>query len=64
MKESDIFGKYRDLFDDKLGHLEGDVHLEVDLIRRPVQMPLRRMPIALKDQVETDLKKDDRRRRN
>jgi len=54
--EAAIFEQYADLFDGSIGLLEGDVHLEVDTTIRPVQMPLRRMPIALRDRVETELK--------
>lgn len=57
LTETEIFTRYADLFDGALGHLEGDVHLEVDSTVRPVQMPLRRMPIALQGRVEAELQK-------
>lgn len=57
LTETAIFTRFADLFDGALGLLEGDVHLEVDPTVRPVQMPLRRMPIALRDRVETELQK-------
>jgi hypothetical protein len=40
--EADIVELYPDVFDGRLGLLEGDVHLEVDPNVPPVQMPLRR----------------------
>lgn len=60
--EDDVIKQYTDLFDGTLGHLEGDVHLEVDPEVTPVQMPLRRLPVALRDRVEAELRqmvKDD-----
>jgi hypothetical protein len=36
--------------------MEGDVHLEVDPNVKPVQMPLRRLPVAIRDSIESELK--------
>jgi RNase H-like domain found in reverse transcriptase/Reverse transcriptase (RNA-dependent DNA polymerase) len=52
---SDILSRYADVFDGKLGLLAGDVHLETDPQVRPVQMPLRRLPVATKDRVQQEL---------
>jgi len=52
---ADIFTRYADLFDGSLGCMQGEVHLTVDPEVRPVQMPLRRLPIALRDQVKPEL---------
>jgi len=54
--EDDVIKQFADLFDGALGHLEGDVHLEVDPDVAPVQMPLRRLPVALRDRVEAELR--------
>ena len=54
--EDDVTKQFADLFDGTLGHLEGDVHLEVDPDVAPVQMPLRRLPVALRDRVEAELR--------
>ena len=55
--EDFVTDQYADLFDGRLGLLEGDVHLETDPSVPPVQMPLRRLPVALRDRVETELRK-------
>jgi hypothetical protein len=55
--EADIVELYPDVFDGRLGLLEGDVHLEVDPNVPPVQMPLRRQPVAVRDRVEAELQK-------
>ena len=55
--DSDILEQFADLFDGKLGLMEGDIHLETDPNVKPVQMPLRRLPIALGYQVEDGLRK-------
>lgn len=49
-----IMQKYSDIFQGQ-GTLAGDVHLEVDLAVPPVQMPIRRLPVALQDQVQAEL---------
>jgi len=49
LTEDDVITKFADLFDGTLGHLEGDVHLNVDTDVAPVQMPLRRLPVAPRD---------------
>ena len=49
--------QFADLFHGTLGHLEGDVHLDTDIRIfhvfytdvAPVQMPLRHLPVALRD---------------
>ena len=45
---------YADLFDG-VRVLDGEVHLEVDLTAPPVQMPPRRLPLAIKDGVKAEL---------
>ena len=54
--ETDVFREYADLFDG-VGLLEGDVHLEIDPTVPPVQMPLRRLPIGVRDQVAAELQR-------
>ena len=53
----DVFDRFGDLFDGKLGLLEGEVHLEIDPNVAPVKMPLRRIPVAMRDRVEAELRK-------
>ena len=52
---AEVFVRYHDLFDGSLGCMDGEVHLAVDPGVTPVQMPLRRLPVALRDQVKTEL---------
>ena len=54
--ETEIFAEYADLFDG-VGLLEGDVHLETDPSVPPVQMPLRRLPIGVRDKVAAELQR-------
>ena len=49
--------KYADLFNDRLGLLEGDVHLDVDPTVNFVQLPLRRLPVAVRGRVQAELQK-------
>ena len=49
-----ILEHYADLFTG-VGRLEGEVHLEVDPTAKPVQMPPRRLPVAIKDRVKQEL---------
>jgi len=54
LTESVVLEQYADLFDGSLAVLEDDVHVDIDLSVHPVQMPLCRPPVAVKDKVETD----------
>jgi len=49
-----VLEEYKDLFEG-LGEMPGEVHLDVDPAVQPVQMPLRRLPIPIKDKVEREL---------
>jgi len=55
--EDFVTDQYADLFDGRLGLLGGDVHLETYPSVPPAHMPLRRLPVALRDRVETELRK-------
>lgn len=54
--EVDIMAEFADLFDG-IGLLEGDVHIRIDDTVRPVQMPLRRLPIAVREKVRSELRR-------
>jgi hypothetical protein len=56
MTEAEILDEYADLFEG-IGLLEGDVHFEVDDTVPAIQVPLRRLPIAVRDKVEAELKR-------
>jgi len=49
-----IVERYAELFTG-VGRLEGDVHLDIDPTAKPVQMPPRRLPIPIKDEVKREL---------
>ena len=51
-----ILSEFRDVFDDKmLGCLEGEVALQLEQSSWPVQMPLRRFPVAVQEDLRTEL---------
>ena len=50
-----LFAKYPDLFYDKLGNLEGEVHLHVNPEAIPVTLPCRSIPISVREKLETEL---------
>ena len=49
-----MINEYSELFSG-VGLLEGDVHLEVDPSVPPVQMPPRKLPVAIRDSVKAEL---------
>ncbi|KAL8581862.1 hypothetical protein ACOMHN_010236 [Nucella lapillus] len=49
--------EYQDVFDGTLGKLPGLQHLEVDPLAKPVIMPDRRTPIAIRPQLKNELDK-------
>ena len=54
--EAEILAEFADVFNG-LGMLDGDVHLETDMTVPPIQMPLRRLPIGVKDKVAAELQR-------
>ena len=56
LTEADIRAEYPDLFRG-VGLLEGEVHLEVDSSVAPVQLPLRRLPVGVRDSVAEELQR-------
>lgn len=55
--ETEVYARYADLFDGSLGMLRGDVCLEIDPLVPPVRMPLRRLPVAVRDKIEAELQR-------
>ena len=49
-----ILREHADLFRGE-GKLEGDLHLEIDLKVPPVQLPARKVPIAIKEKLKEEL---------
>ena len=45
--KDDIMWLYSDVCADEVGLLEGRLHLEIDKDVQPVQLPVRRIPIAM-----------------
>ena len=56
LTEAQVLAEYADLFDG-VGQLDGEVHLDVDPTVPPVQMPLRRLPIGVRDKVAAELQR-------
>jgi hypothetical protein len=52
-----IVSRYADVFDGQLGTLAGELHLDIDNSVRPVQLPVRRVPVAVKDQLLDELER-------
>ena len=55
MDDSFVREQYADVFDG-IGLLEGKVHFQTDPSVSPVQMPLRRLPVAIREKVATELR--------
>ena len=53
---SDIVSNYSDLFEG-FGKLNGQIHLQTDPSIAPVRMPLRKIPVPIKDKVALELKR-------
>jgi hypothetical protein len=53
---ADIVAEYPDVFEG-LGKMAGTVHLDIDETVPPVQMPLRRLPIGVKEKVAAELRR-------
>lgn len=53
---ADIVAEYPDVFEG-LGKMAGTVHLDIDETVLPVQMPLRRLPIGVKEKVAAELRR-------
>ena len=47
--------KYKDVMDGKLGRLEGEHHLKVNVETKPVVMPTRRVPISVRPKLKDEL---------
>lgn len=45
------------VFDEQIGQLPGELHLDVDLSVQPVQLPVRRIPLAVKEELVAELKR-------
>ena len=56
LTEAAVAAEYADLFEG-LGHLQGEVHLHVNDKVPPVQMPLRRLPLGVRDKVGAELRR-------
>jgi hypothetical protein len=48
LSKCDLYMKFNDVFEGEVGKLPGMVHLEVDPSVKPVRMPLRRVPLAMR----------------
>ena len=57
LSTQDVVGEYEDVFKGVTGKLEGKLHLELDQSVPPVQLPARRVPIAVKDNLQAELER-------
>jgi len=57
VSDQSVTGQFTDVFDGKLGRLEGKVHLRVRDEVYPVVMPTRRMPLAVRPKLKAELER-------
>ena len=55
--DNDPVNKYPDVFDENLGTLPGKVHLQVDATCKPVVLPARKIPVAVREKFKNELKR-------
>ena len=55
--DNDPVTKYPDVFDENLGTLPGKVHLQVDATCKPVVLPARKIPVAVREKLKNELKR-------
>ena len=55
MSDQPVTGQFADVFDGKIGRLEGKVHLRVRDEVYSVVMPTRRMPLAVRPKLKSEL---------
>ena len=54
--ESDALAEFKDVFNDEIGTLPGDVHLTIDPQANPVATPSCRVPISIRKTVDKTLR--------
>ena len=57
MDKEKLVQRYATVFNGELGTLDGEVHLELDENYKPTKMPLRRIPLAVQDRLNEELKR-------
>ena len=55
--DSDLIDKYPDVFNKSLGTLPGKVHLQVDPDSKPVVLPVRKIPVSIREKFTEELKR-------
>ena len=55
LQMEDILHEYPEVFNGEFGCFAGELHLKVDLTVTPIQLPVRKMPLALKDCLKDEL---------
>ena len=56
VNKTSVLEEFQDVFQG-YGRLEGDLHLEMDQSVTPVRLPLRKLPIAVKNKVQAELER-------
>ena len=54
--ESDILAKFKDVFNDEIWTLPGDVHLTIDSQANPVEIPSCRVPVSIRKNADKKLR--------
>ena len=54
--EFDILAEFKDVFNDEIGTLRGDVHLTIDSRASPVEIPSCRVPVSIRKNVDKKLR--------
>ena len=54
---NEFVGQHSEVFDGHLGCIPGTIHLDINSDATPVQLAVRRIPIALKEQLIAELKR-------
>ena len=55
--DDDPLIKYPGVFDGSLGTLPGKVHLQIDANRKPMVLPARKIPVAIREKFKNELKR-------
>lgn len=57
MSKESILERYPEVFSENVGQLEGEYHIKVDSTVNPVQHAPRRVPVALRDRLKSELER-------
>ena len=55
--KEDVISEFSRVFDGQLGEIEGEIHLEVDEMIQPVQLPPRKVPLTVRNDLKQELQR-------